>query len=249
MEPVIKVALLSDIHGNHVALDVVLKAIRAHPVDQIVCLGDVAVDGPGPARVIRRLQELDCPVVRGNMDDWAMNPGPPDTGGEDPQRIADVQRWCLSRLSDEDLACVRTYRPQVTLALADAAKILCVHGSPRSNTEDLAVTTSDANLAERLGDLRPEIVASGHTHAAMVRRFEETILVNPGSVGSPSVRMLGGRRPCWAEYAVITWTGEGVSIDLRRCNVDFEVLSGEVHDSGMPHADWWLGRWAAASTM
>lgn len=159
MKPATRVSLRADIHGNHVALDVVLEAIDATPVDQIVCLGDVAVDGP--ARVVRRLQVLDCPVVRGNMDDWAINPGPPDTEDEGPQCIAEVQRWCLSRLS----------------------------------AEDLAVTTSEVDLATRLGDLRPAILASGHTHAAMVRRFEETILVNPGSVGSPSVRMPGGAPP------------------------------------------------------
>lgn len=65
-----RIALLSDIHGNLVALERVLQERAQEPIDQVVCLGDVAARGPQPHEVIGRLRQLDCPVILGNTDAW-----------------------------------------------------------------------------------------------------------------------------------------------------------------------------------
>ncbi len=241
-----KVAVISDIHGNLLALDAVLDELQTAPVDRIVCLGDVVADGPQPQGVVARLQGLGCPVVRGNMDDWFLDPGPPEAGGEDSRRIGDIEHWGVSCLSIAEMDYLRTFRTTVSVALAGEAELLCVHGSPRSNTEDISATSSEDDLDRKLGGLQPAVLASGHTHAAMFRRHREMILINPGSVGSPSVRTAGGRRPCWAEYAVMTWQDGGASVDLRRRIVDFDLLALTARESGMPHADWWIQRWQDA---
>ena len=238
-----KVAVIADIHGNLVALDAVLDELETAPVDRIVCLGDVVADGPQPQGVIARLQGLGCPVVRGNMDDWFLNPGPPEAGGEDPQRIGDIELWGVSCLSNTELDYLRTFQKIVSLPLADRTELLCVHGSPRSNTEDIRATTTEDDVDRILSGLRPAVLASGHTHAAMLRQHRETILINPGSVGNPSPRTAGGRRPCWAEYAVLVWNHNGASIDFRRRVVDYDLLAQTARESGMPHADWWIQRW------
>ena len=64
-----RVAIISDIHGNGVALDAVLADIARDDVDNVICLGDLAAGGPQPDAVISRLRELDCQVVRGNALD------------------------------------------------------------------------------------------------------------------------------------------------------------------------------------
>ena len=243
-----KTAVIADIHGNLVALDTVLDELRAEPVDRIVCLGDVVADGPQPRGVVARLQSLGCPVVRGNMDDWFLNPGPPEAVDEDPQQVGDIEHWGVSCLSSAEMDYLRSFQKTVSVPLADKAELLCVHGSPRSNTEDISATTSEGDLDRILAGLQPALLASGHTHAAMVRRHRESILINPGSVGSPSVRRTGGRRPCWAEFAVITWDTGGASIDLRRRLVDFDLLARTARESGMPHADWWIQRWQDGRT-
>lgn len=69
-----KVALISDIHGNAVALEAALAAIEEEGVDRVVCLGDVAATGAQPRQVIRRLRELGCPVVMGNTDAQFLSP-------------------------------------------------------------------------------------------------------------------------------------------------------------------------------
>ncbi len=69
-----RIALISDIHGNAVALDIVLDALKKQQVDSIICLGDVAASGPQPCQVIERLRAIGCPVVMGNTDDWLLQP-------------------------------------------------------------------------------------------------------------------------------------------------------------------------------
>ena len=70
-----RVALISDIHGNDVALRAVLADIRRRGVDQIVCLGDVATLGPSPQRTVDLVVELNCPCIMGNHDAFLLEPG------------------------------------------------------------------------------------------------------------------------------------------------------------------------------
>ena len=63
-----RVGLISDIHGNRLALDAVVSELEREGVDRIVCLGDVAV-GPQPAEALEGIRELGCPVVMGNWDE------------------------------------------------------------------------------------------------------------------------------------------------------------------------------------
>lgn len=94
-----KIAIISDIHGNCVALDTVLNDINGMEVDRIVCLGDAVQGGPQPAEVVTRLRELDCPVVMGNADDWLITEI--DSGAENiPEerrlRMDAVRTWQLT---------------------------------------------------------------------------------------------------------------------------------------------------------
>src|SRR6185312_12115737 len=69
-----RVALISDLHGNRVALQAVLRDIERRPVDRIVCLGDVATLGPAPDRVVETLAELGCLCILGNHDEFLLDP-------------------------------------------------------------------------------------------------------------------------------------------------------------------------------
>jgi hypothetical protein len=69
-----RIALISDIHANDIALRAVLGDIRRTGVDQVVCLGDVVDLGPEPNAVIEILAELGCPCILGNHDESMLNP-------------------------------------------------------------------------------------------------------------------------------------------------------------------------------
>ena len=92
---------------------------------------------------------------------------------------------------------------------------------------------------------RQPLLAGGHTHVQMLRRWERSLIVNPGSVGLPFL----GWRPKevsvapWAEYAVVTAEDGRLQVDLRRTTFDVAALLEISRSSGMPHADWWTGCW------
>src|SRR5690348_61501 len=88
--PMARVALISDIHSNEVALRAVVADIRRTGVDQIICLGDVANLGPAPNAVIEILAGLECPCIMGNHDEFLLDPSLVRAYNDAPRIIASV---------------------------------------------------------------------------------------------------------------------------------------------------------------
>jgi len=241
-----RVALISDIHGNLPALEAVLSSIEAHPTDQIICLGDVAVFGPQPVEVIQRLQELNIPMVMGNTDAWLLNPKPHPYRDEDTHRVSDIEMWAAEQLGPADTSFVRSFQHTITTRLGADLTLLAFHGSPRANRDIIVSTTPEDDLRGMLAGRRAPIMAGGHTHCQMLRRVRETILVNPGSVGQAFERSAVSTESwyCpWAEYALITLAEDELRVDLRRVRYDLEALLREARIREMPHHEWWISLW------
>lgn len=250
-----RVALFADIHGNLLALEAVLADIEATRADRLVCLGDVADSGPDPVRTLERLRATGCPVVTGNADvallqrrDYEATVAAFRRGGvapEDARCFVDLEVWAQQQLRPAHLAYLRTFRPTVEVTLDGGATLLCFHGSPRSHSEGITATTTDEDLDRMLGDARATIMAGGHTHTPMLRRYRDVILVNPGSVGLPHEHSRTGkvRTPPWAEYALVTAAGGRIDVEFRRCPLDPAVIRRAAYESGMPHATWWANHW------
>jgi len=241
-----RVAIISDIHANLIALDAVLADIEALPLDRIICLGDVAATGAQPRQVIERLRALHCPVVMGNADAWLLNPQANDSADEDLRRILEIDRWCIDQLAPADLDYLRTLQPTIAASLGDGATLLCYHGSPQSNTEIILATTPEDDLERMLAGHRATVLAGGHTHIQMLRRHKDAILLNPGSVGLPFENHSeggGSRNPPWAEYAAVGWIDGRLSIELRRVPIDAGAVVQAALDSGMPFGEWWAKDW------
>lgn len=238
------IAVFGDVHGNLVALDAVLNDIERQGADQLVCLGDVAGSGPQPAKVLDRLRALACPVAMGNVDAWLLEPTPLESESAFHKRVWELDSWCLAQLGPEHLDFVRTFEKTVTLT-SGSVSVLCCHGSPRSYHDPIAATTPDETVAAWLENAGAAVVLTGHTHQTMVRRFQETLLVNPGSVGLPYERMTDGtvRNPPWAEYALVTVQKEAVNVCLKRVPIERERVIEAIVSSGMPHADLWAQGW------
>jgi putative phosphoesterase len=238
-----RLGLISDIHGNLLALDAVLGELSEAGVDRLVCLGDVAA-GPEPRATIERLRELECPVVLGNWDTWLLEGVPPLQLEVGPM-LRDQGTWSGAQLSDADREFIETLPPQLDLDLGGAS-VLCVHGSPRSMHEDIHATTSDAALAQMFNGNKPAVLAAGHTHVQLARLHGTTLIVNPGSVGLPfnSWPPNGALRMSpWAEYAILTVEDGCISTELRRAPYDIPALLEVAQESGMPHPDWWREQW------
>lgn len=242
-----RIALLSDAHGNLHATEVVLGAIEAERPDQVVCLGDVAMFGPQPCQTLAAIAALRCPVVMGNTDAWALDPIPHAERNEFTILYNVVEGWGAAQLSEADRAMIRTFQTTVRVGLGDGNTLLCYHGSPRSFDELIEVTTTDAILDEIFGDDPAIICAGGHTHTQMVRRHRHRLVVNPGSVGLPFVLRSDGSayNPPWAEFAIIDYRSpSNIEVALRRVPVDVNAVINTAYSSGMPMVDRWTADWS-----
>lgn len=240
-----KIAIISDIHGNLVALKAVLVALTSAAPDQIVCLGDVVVTGPQPREALARVQELDCPMVMGNTDEWVLSPTPFVIHSEADQILYDIELWGAKQMTAADRAFILTFRLTIELDLGNGRSLLCCHGSPRNNKEVILAATPDEELAEKLGGQRAAVMAGGHTHTPLLRRFQDSFILNPGSVGLPFFSTPDGRRvnPAWAEYALVTVENGRLNINLRRVPYSLDALRTAVAQSDMPHPNAYLADW------
>jgi putative phosphoesterase len=231
-----RVALISDLHANVVALDAVLGDIARIGVDQIVCLGDVATLGPLPGATIQKLRDLACPCILGNHDEFLLDPALIHSYSEVPI-IIDAVDWCRDQLSSEDLDFLRTFEPRREVSLDGGATLLLFHGSPLSHLDDLLATTPPEEVDRMLGAHRATVMAGGHTHIQMLRQHRGMLLVNPGSLGMPFKEYVGGRPPTLldhAEYAIVESSLQGIRVQLHRVALDKSALRRDVRGCDNP---------------
>ena len=230
-----RVALISDLHGNMLALEAVLAAIGRAGVDQVICLGDVCTLGARPREVLDVLRDLDAPVILGNHDEFLLEPALVHGYSEAPV-IADAVDWCLGQLGDDDLAMVRGFDRDRELDL-DGTRLLLFHGSPRSNLEDLLATTPPDEVDRALDGRLAPVMAGGHTHLQLVRQHRGALLVNPGSVGLPILEYVAGRAPTLldhAEYAIVDAAAGAASVSLCRIPLDRRALRAQAESTDHP---------------
>jgi predicted phosphodiesterase len=237
--------LISDIHGNLLALEAVLAELEREPLDRLICLGDV-VAGPRANESLARIRELGCPVIMGNWDAWSVD-GMPEPSSPVEEKLYTIGAYWAERLGDDDREFIRTFVPTVELELElePGNTLLSFHGSPTSYDHWIVATTPDEEVARMLGGAAAPLLAGGHTHLQMVRRYSDSLFVNPGSVGlpfelwSPEDVRIAPR----AEYAVIEATDGRLTVELRRTTYDVEAHLRGGLESGMPYAEWWAASW------
>jgi predicted phosphodiesterase len=245
----VRIALISDVHGNTVALDAVIAEVSERTVDVVVCLGDVASNGPDPAGAIERMVEIGAVAVMGNTDaglldvpDWWHDPGSAGIP-EDAHPGIEIGVWCADQLDDDHRRHLAERPPTAEVDLGPAGSLLAFHGSPNSFDDVITALTPSDELAVMLGGAEHAVLAGGHTHVPMTRRHGTQTLINPGSVGLPFAEYgyAGGARVLdHAAYALLSIDGPQVTIELRQVGFDLERLGRVARASGMPHADWWL---------
>lgn len=233
-----RVAVISDIHGNCFALDAVLADLDRHPTDSIVCLGDAVQGGAQPAQTVARLRQLGCPVVMGNADAWLLTGV--ETGKEAAtEAMLGIREWSLSQLSAEDRGFIGSFQPTIELPLGQH-KLLCAHGSPTSFDDVILPETPEEEFVSYLGESQPAIMCGGHTHLQFVRRLGDTFFFNPGSVGRPFNRHQStedAKIDAWAEYAVLSVESETISLEFRRVSLPVRALRDILLLSGRPYAE------------
>lgn len=229
-----KLAVLSDVHGNVPALDAVLEDIAAWRADVLIVNGDLVSRGPCSLECLLRLREAHpgAHLLTGNHEAYVLHcvdtPADSDSPTHDIDRFA---RWAAEGLGDavEEL---RRWRDHLELTdLEHGASVHVTHGSRLGNRDGLSASVPDEVLAEKLGDPRDLHIGS-HTHKPMLRPFQGSLVVNTGSVGQP---MDGDPRAAYGRFVLRDgrWEAEirRVEYDKARAERDF-IDSGFLEQAG-----------------
>ncbi len=248
-----RVALISDIHGNLVSFEAVLDDISRQNINEIIFLGDIATLGPHPTESIAKLKELACPCIMGNHETYLFKPTLGHAYMRDTQWFTDTLTWCRGQLSPKDYKFLKTFEPIMKFSLGDGVSLICYHGSPRSNVENIFATTPADQVQEMLNGYQATVMAGGHTHVQMMRQHKGLMIVNAGSVGMPFAEMPfdgpGPRVMPWAEYGIINAEDGVASVELRRVMIDVQKVKEAALASQMPEPTDWLSNWERMNTM
>ena len=237
-----RIALISDIHGNIVAFEAVLKDITRQGVDQIVFLGDALDMGPRPVEVLERLKGLSCPCIMGNHETFLLNVDHLCEDGHGEWFI-ELAEWCVAQLSAADIEFLRGFQPTLTVELGPETALLCFHGSPKSNQDFILSSSTEAELGDWFSGQSATVLAGGHSHVQLIRRYKGAMYMNVGSVGYALAHFPFDPPPPalpWAEYGIVSYTGEILSLDLRQVPFDLEAARRSVLESSMPNKENWL---------
>ncbi len=224
-----RIAILSDIHGNQVALEAVLQHIaQQQPIDALVVAGDLCLNGPCPLQVIETLQALECPVIQGNVDVDVVTQRPKK--GTKKRSIVD---WTREQIGDAGINYLELLPNSHLVPNPNESALLVVHANPLNQEETIFPTASDKDLEHLLDHIPPTIgaIAFGHLHIAYQRRWRHLLLLDAGSCGLP--RDEDHR----ASYGILSW--ENGEWQAEHCRVEYDVpkVVDQLRTCGMPNAD------------
>lgn len=203
------IAIISDVHGNYVALSRVLEEIDKLDIDKICCLGDVVGYYSQVNECCDELRKRNAKCVMGNHD-WYM------AAGVECQRsrsVNDCLKYQKKVITEENLHWIRTFN---TIMKIDNVNM--VHGG-WNNPIDEYLDVSDKTYFDRIDG---DFFASGHSHVQGIYKFREKIYCNPGAVGQPR------DGDCRAAFA----TFDGETFQLFRVEYDYSAVGRMMEASG-----------------
>lgn len=249
-----KIALISDIHGNVAALEAVTDHVTTWQPDITIVNGDVVNRGPNSAPcwefVQQRQREDGWLLTRGNHEDFVLAYREP-TAENDPHTFG-IHRhawWTRHQLTNAQLDGMVALPDLLTLAAPDSSEVRITHASMGNNRNGILLETPAETVRAQIGE-PPPLFLTSHIHWPMVRQLEQTLIVRSGSVGSPRD---GDVR---ASYAQLSWhisNGENgrwhpeiirVPYDRSRTDQDYHTL-GYLADGG-PIAELIYHEWRTA---
>ena len=224
-----QIAVIGDIHSNHVALEKCIGHALEREVDEFLFLGDYISDCPYPPRTMRVIYEMDrkyhCRFIRGNREDYMLQ-----------HRDHPEERWTYSsasgnllytyeNLTDRDFAFYEKLDIQGIYKKEGYPVFRYCHGSLTRSNELL--TSENDNLRNIMADLDVDLLISGHTHTQEVLETEGKRLIHPGSVGIPWY--YDGK----TQYMILHRTNQGWNEEFFQLDYDRKTVEEEFKTSGI----------------
>ena len=186
-----KIAVISDIHGNMEALKAVYNDIKEQGCEKVFVLGDYAMAGPEPTTTIdwfmQKQDDTSFKMIQGNTDlmisdfsedlyEFLKNKAPV---------MAEALKNDVELLNNNQKMFLKNLPSQMEIE-EQGIKILLVHGSPRKNNEDILPTSSIEEVEEMIRSVTADIIFCGHTHLPCgFQTTNKKTVVNVGSIGRP----------------------------------------------------------------
>ena len=223
-----KVAVLGDIHANLVAFQAVVEQVDAWEPDQVLLVGDIVNRGPRPAECLALFQARQVSdgwqTVRGNHEEYVIEQshnGRLRTQAELAVHQASI--WTYEQLGC-DVSALEAMPIRHSLFAPDGSELRLTHGSMAGLRVGIYPFTSNGEL-HKLIEPAPEVFCVGHTHRSLIRKLDDTLVVNAGSVGLPfdGDTRTGYVQVTWSESK--GWQAKLVRFryDLDRAKRDFEA--------------------------
>jgi len=234
-----RIAVVSDIHGNRSAFEAVLNDLRRAAPDLVMHGGDLADSCSSPVDIVDRIRDLGWPGVVGNTDEMLFNPAAFEAFAACSPQLADlwsaireIAAWTRQGLGEERLAWLRSLprkraQPPFTL----------VHASPNDCWRAPPPDAPAEELQKIFGGVSDSLVVHGHIHRPYIRKMAGVTIANSGSVGLPYD---GDPR---ASYLLID-DGQPA---IRRVEYDVQREIAALEGCGCPHAAWIISMLQAAA--
>ncbi|SEM93984.1 phosphoesterase, MJ0936 family [Mesobacillus persicus] len=180
-----KLAFISDIHGNAIALDAVLADIKKRKVDKVCVLGDICYRGPEPQRALEVIRSLNTEVIKGNADEWVVRGV---NKGEVPDQALEMMNlerdWIYSKLTEESVEYLRKLPTELNIEV-EGMKIHAYHATPSSLFNIVLPSEDDEILESKMMTKEADLYIYAHIHRPYSRYINGKVIMNIGSVGLP----------------------------------------------------------------
>lgn len=224
-----KIAVIGDIHSNHVAFERCVRHALDRKADEFLFLGDYVSDCPYPQKTMKYVYEMKekyiCRFIRGNREDYMLN-----------HREHPEERWTYSsasgnllytyeNLTDKDLDFYKSMDIKGVYEKEGYPAFRYCHGSLTRSNELLVSENPD--LEKIMSDLDVDLLISGHTHTQEILKFGNKKLIHPGSVGIPWYH--DGK----TQYMILHGTDQGWEEEFFQLDYDLEMVKEEFRTSGI----------------
>ncbi|MBN2460865.1 MAG: metallophosphoesterase family protein [Candidatus Cloacimonetes bacterium] len=229
-----RLALLSDIHGNIPALQAVVADLHRRDISEVINLGD-HVSGPlWPRETVQYLMKTNWIHISGNHDRQLVK--------DDPQKLGLSDLYAFTNIATAELKWLSGLPAQQKIG----NDITAFHGSPRDDQEYLLETISNGKIhlslkkeiITKLNGISSKIFLCGHSHTPRCIKIDETTIINPGSVGlqgyiddgdNPHIVEIGSPH---ARYAIIEMAGEEITIEFIALQYDWGKAAAKAQEAG-----------------
>ena len=236
----IKIALLSDIHGNTTALEAVLADAKRAGVEEYWLLGDVLMPGTGRRHLLNLLEELPITVqILGNWEDslWRAMKGLLDPSRASHRYLMRLCQYILEEIRPEEIESMQSLPMQVHREVS-GLRVGITHHLPDKNWGRELIHIGDQKEFDRLVTNPPcDIAVYGHIHQQFFRYGSGgELILNPGSIGQPFFLQANLRKDLRAMYAILEFDDRGLKdVDFRRVTYDIERELQLAKDMKLPY--------------